>query len=98
MSMRKKAAQMKIERGPVKGSGTRLVNSFDNVNTKNEMLIRLQRLDDFLKYFLSLDSCLYDDDPELAEFEGRCFQLKSKYQNRLVFFGSCYCCKTEFCA
>ena len=79
----KKSAQIKIERGRIKGSMTRLENAFENVNTKNDVTIRLQRLDDLFKDFLKLDSCLSDEDSELAEFEDRYFELKSKFQNKL---------------
>ncbi|GFQ73800.1 uncharacterized protein TNCT_595711 [Trichonephila clavata] len=50
MSEREKAqvAQIRIARGRVKASMTRLESSFDELNTKNEISIRLSRLDDKL--------------------------------------------------
>ncbi|GFV85203.1 hypothetical protein TNCV_4172561 [Trichonephila clavipes] len=60
MSETEKAQMAKIRaaRGCVKASLTRLENTFDEINTRNEISIRLSRLDDLFKEFERLDSNL----------------------------------------
>ncbi|GFR08092.1 hypothetical protein TNCT_50221 [Trichonephila clavata] len=71
-------AQIRIARGRVKASMTRLESSFDELNTKNEISIRLSRLDGLFKEFEQLDSTLSLEESELEEFEERYFNLSGK--------------------
>ncbi|GFQ86951.1 hypothetical protein TNCT_699281 [Trichonephila clavata] len=74
-------AQIRIARGRVKASMTRLESSFDELNTKNEISIRLSRLDGLFKEFERLDSTL--EESELEEFEERYFNLSAKFNDKL---------------
>lgn len=56
------------------------------MNGKNEVFFRRQRLDELFKNSLRLDSCLSDQDCELADVKDLYFQLKSNYQNKLDSF------------
>ncbi|GFR04548.1 hypothetical protein TNCT_395201 [Trichonephila clavata] len=60
-------AQNRITRGRIKASLTRLESSFDELNTKNEIYIRLSRLDNLFKEFKRLDSTLSLKESELKE-------------------------------
>ncbi|GFR31075.1 uncharacterized protein TNCT_487561 [Trichonephila clavata] len=76
-------AQIRIARGRVKASMTRLESSFDELNTKNEISIRLSRLDGLFKEFERLDSTLSLEESELEEFEERYFNLSAKFNDKL---------------
>ncbi|GFT35495.1 hypothetical protein TNCV_624781 [Trichonephila clavipes] len=67
----------------VKASLTRLENTFDEINTRNEISIRLSRLDDLFKEFERLDSNLSLEESELQEFEDRYFYLNAKFNDKL---------------
>ncbi|GFV31229.1 hypothetical protein TNCV_4315541 [Trichonephila clavipes] len=58
-------AEIRAARGRVKASLTRLENNFDEINTRNEISIRLSRLDDLFKEFERLDSNLSLEESEL---------------------------------
>ncbi|GFQ73719.1 fatty acyl-CoA reductase wat [Trichonephila clavata] len=62
---------------------TRLESSFDELNTKNEISIRLSRLDGLFKEFERLDSTLSLEESELEEFEERYFNLSAKFNDKL---------------
>ncbi|GFX48473.1 uncharacterized protein TNCV_583731 [Trichonephila clavipes] len=76
-------AEIRAARGRVNTSLTRLENTFDAINTRNEISIRLSRLDDLLKEFERLDSTLSLEESELQEFEERYFNLKAKFNDKL---------------
>ncbi|GFR00959.1 uncharacterized protein TNCT_517331 [Trichonephila clavata] len=76
-------AQIRIARGRVKASMTRLESSFDELTTKNEISIRLSRLDGLFKEFERLDSTLSLEESELEEFEERYFNLSAKFNDKL---------------
>ncbi|GFU09351.1 uncharacterized protein NPIL_296251 [Nephila pilipes] len=78
--------QIKVARGKVKASMTRLENTVEDLILKNEILIRLQRLERLFKEFERLDSELSGEDSEIVEFEDRYFSLKLKLQNKLHAF------------
>ncbi|KAF8791491.1 hypothetical protein HNY73_006347 [Argiope bruennichi] len=78
--------QIKVARGKVKASLTRLEHSADELESKNEVVIRLQRLEELLKEFEKLDSELTIEDSEIEEFENRYFSLKLKFQNKIDVF------------
>ncbi|GFT73216.1 nucleic-acid-binding protein from transposon X-element [Trichonephila clavipes] len=67
----------------VKASLTRLENTFDEINTRNEISIRLSTLDDLLKEFERLDSTLSLEESEINEFEERYFYLNAKFNDKL---------------
>ncbi|GFW58598.1 hypothetical protein TNCV_1579301 [Trichonephila clavipes] len=67
----------------VKASLTRLENSFDEINTRNEISIRLSTLDDLLKELERLDSTLSLEESEINEFEERYFYLNAKFNDKL---------------
>ncbi|GFQ89341.1 ig-like domain-containing protein [Trichonephila clavata] len=77
-------AQIRIARGRVKASMSRLESSFDELNTKNEISIRLSRLDGLFKEFERLDSTLSLEESELEEFEERYFNLRAKCNDKLA--------------
>ncbi|XP_054709241.1 uncharacterized protein LOC129218946 [Uloborus diversus] len=79
-------AQIIASRGRIKASVTRLENTFNDINTKNEVLIRIQRLDTLFTEFEKLDVLLDDKDSEIAEFEEKYFRLKAQYQNKIESF------------
>ncbi|GFR10589.1 fatty acyl-CoA reductase wat [Trichonephila clavata] len=62
---------------------TRLESSFDELNTKNEISIRLSRLDGLFKEFERLDSTLSLEESELEKFEERYFNLSAKFNDKL---------------
>ncbi|GFT11219.1 uncharacterized protein TNCV_1143631 [Trichonephila clavipes] len=76
-------AKIRAARGRVKASLTRLENTFDEINTRNEISIRLSRLDDLFKEFERLDSNLSLEESELQEFEERYFYLNAKFNDKL---------------
>ncbi|GFW42080.1 fatty acyl-CoA reductase wat [Trichonephila clavipes] len=76
-------AEIRAARGRVKASLTRLENTFDEINTRNEISIRLSRLDDLFKEFERLDSNLSLEESELQEFEERIFYLNAKFNDKL---------------
>ncbi|GFX46821.1 DUF1758 domain-containing protein [Trichonephila clavipes] len=76
-------AEIRAARGRVKASLTRLENTFDEINTRNEISIRLSRLDDLFKEFERLDSNLSLEESELQEFEERYFYLNAKFNDKL---------------
>ncbi|KAF8777969.1 hypothetical protein HNY73_014746 [Argiope bruennichi] len=80
--------QIKVARGKVKASLTRLENSANELESKNEIVIRLQRLEELLKEFERLDSELTVEDSEIEEFENRYFSLKLKFQNKIDVFNT----------
>ncbi|GFW44296.1 hypothetical protein TNCV_1747251 [Trichonephila clavipes] len=75
----KRKESIKVARGRVKGSLTRLENGADDLNSKNEILIRLQRLEKLIVDFERLDSELRAEESEIMEFEQRYFDLKLKF-------------------
>ncbi|KAF8781374.1 hypothetical protein HNY73_011775 [Argiope bruennichi] len=79
--------QIKVARGKVKASLTRLENTPDELESKNEIVIRLQRLE-LLKEFERLDSELTVEASEIEEFENRYFSLKLKFQNKIDVFNT----------
>ncbi|GFW71382.1 DUF1758 domain-containing protein [Trichonephila clavipes] len=76
-------AEIRAARGRVKASLTRLENTFEEINTRNEISIRLSRLDDLFKEFERLDSNLSLEASELQEFEERYFYLNAKFNDKL---------------
>ncbi|GFW69124.1 fatty acyl-CoA reductase wat [Trichonephila clavipes] len=76
-------AEIRAARGRVKASLTRLENTFDEITTRNEISIRLSRLDDLFKEFERLDSNLSLEESELQEFEERYFYLNAKFNDKL---------------
>ncbi|GFY78779.1 uncharacterized protein TNIN_452861 [Trichonephila inaurata madagascariensis] len=76
-------AEIRAARGRVQPSLTRLENTFDEVNTRNEISIQLSRLDNLLKEFERLDSILSLEESELQEFEERYFNLNAKFNDKL---------------
>ncbi|GFX28870.1 DUF1758 domain-containing protein [Trichonephila clavipes] len=74
---------IKVTRGRVKGYLTRLENGANDLNLKNEILIRLQRLEEFIVDFERLDSELSAEESEIMEFEQRYFDLKLKFQDKI---------------
>ncbi|GFX52806.1 hypothetical protein TNCV_3719961 [Trichonephila clavipes] len=68
-------AEIRAARGRVKASLIRLENTFDEINTRNEISIWLSRLDDLLKELERLDSTFSLEECELQEFEERYFYL-----------------------
>ncbi|GFX42577.1 uncharacterized protein TNCV_261121 [Trichonephila clavipes] len=64
-------AEIQAARGHVKASLTRLENTFDEINTRNEISIRLSRLDDLFKEFEQLDSNLSLEESEPPRNQGR---------------------------
>ncbi|GFT16912.1 DUF1758 domain-containing protein [Trichonephila clavipes] len=76
-------AEIRAARGRVKASLTRLENTFDEINTRNEISIRLSRLDDLFKEFERLDSNLSLEESEHQEFEERYFYLNAKFNDKL---------------
>ncbi|GFU30074.1 uncharacterized protein TNCV_3262811 [Trichonephila clavipes] len=82
MSEEKKVS-IKVARGRVKGSLTRLENGADDLNLKNEILIRLKRLEELIVDFERLDSELSAEESEIMKFEQRYFDLKLKFQVKI---------------
>ncbi|GFW38149.1 uncharacterized protein TNCV_602251 [Trichonephila clavipes] len=84
MSETEKAQMTEIRaaRVRVKASLTRLENTFDEINTRNEISIRLSSLDDLLKEFERLDSTLSLEESEIHEFEERYFYLNAKFNDK----------------
>ncbi|GFT60559.1 uncharacterized protein TNCV_1966541 [Trichonephila clavipes] len=80
---RAQIAEIRAARGRVKTSLTRLENTFDEINTRNEISIRLSRLDDLFKEFEQLDSNLSLEESDLQEFEKRYFYLNAKFNDKL---------------
>ncbi|GFW14697.1 hypothetical protein TNCV_1561601 [Trichonephila clavipes] len=76
-------AEIREARGRVKASLIRQENTFDEINTRNEISIQLSRLDDFFKEFERLDSNLSVEESELQEFEERYFYLNAKFNHKL---------------
>ncbi|GFT30289.1 uncharacterized protein TNCV_3467321 [Trichonephila clavipes] len=80
-------AEIRATRGRVKASLTFtkgiFENTFDEINTRNEISIRLTRLDDLFKEFERLDSNLSLEESELQEFEERYFYLNAKFNDKL---------------
>ncbi|GFS97217.1 uncharacterized protein TNCV_715671 [Trichonephila clavipes] len=76
-------AEIRAARGRVKASLTRLENTFDEINTRNEISIWLSRLDDLFEEFERLDSNLSLEESELQEFEERYFYLNAKFNDKL---------------
>ncbi|GBM63063.1 Fatty acyl-CoA reductase wat [Araneus ventricosus] len=74
--------RLKVARGRVKASLTRLENTAD-LKLKNEILIRLQSLEDLSKEIEKLDAELSVEDSEIVEFDDRYFSLKLKLQNKI---------------
>ncbi|GFV30586.1 hypothetical protein TNCV_4222371 [Trichonephila clavipes] len=72
-------AEIRAARGQVKASLTRLENTFDEINTRNEISIRLSRLKELLKELERLDSTLSLEESELQEFEERYFNLNATF-------------------
>ncbi|GFV20943.1 DUF1758 domain-containing protein [Trichonephila clavipes] len=83
--MSEEIESIKVARGRVKGSLTRLENGADDLNLKNEILIyiRLQRLEKLIVDFERLDSELSAEESEIMEFEQRYFDLKLKFQDKI---------------
>ncbi|GFY42228.1 uncharacterized protein TNIN_476951 [Trichonephila inaurata madagascariensis] len=81
--MKRKKESIKVERGRVKGSLTRLENGADDLNLKNEILIQLQRLEELIVDFERLDSELSAEESEIIEFEQRYFNLKLNFQDKI---------------
>ncbi|GBN93866.1 hypothetical protein AVEN_91260-1 [Araneus ventricosus] len=77
------ATQLKVAWGRVKASLTRLENTTEDLKLKNEILIRLQRLEEHIKECEKLDSELSVEHSEIVEFEDRYFSLKMKLQNKV---------------
>ncbi|GFY65056.1 hypothetical protein TNIN_499841 [Trichonephila inaurata madagascariensis] len=75
--------EIRAARGRVKASLTRLENTFGKINTRNEISIRLSRLDDLLKEFERLDSTLSLKESDLQKFEERYFNLNAKFNDKL---------------
>ncbi|GBM87376.1 hypothetical protein AVEN_168629-1 [Araneus ventricosus] len=63
--------QLIVARGRVKASLTRLENTTEDLKLKNEILIRLQRLEEHIKEYEKLDSELSVEHSEIVEFEDR---------------------------
>ncbi|GFS85225.1 uncharacterized protein NPIL_98841 [Nephila pilipes] len=61
---------------------TRLENTAEDVNLKNEICIRLQRLEGLFKELEKFDSELSGESSEIMEFEDVYFPLKLKLQNK----------------
>ncbi|GBM58789.1 hypothetical protein AVEN_179338-1 [Araneus ventricosus] len=76
-------AQLKIVRGRVKSSLTRLENTAEDLMLKNEILISLQRSEELIKEYEKLDAEVSVEDSEIVEFEDRYFSLKLKLQNKI---------------
>ncbi|GFY35023.1 hypothetical protein TNCV_5043991 [Trichonephila clavipes] len=76
-------AENRAARGRVKASLTWLENTFDEINTRNEISIRLTRLDDLFTEFERLDSTLSLEESEPQEFEERYFYLNAKFNDKL---------------
>ncbi|GFR33807.1 hypothetical protein TNCT_303891 [Trichonephila clavata] len=76
-------AQNRIARGRIKASLTRLESSFDELNTRNEISVRLPRLDNLFKEFERLDLTLSSEESELEEFKESYFALNAKYKDKL---------------
>ncbi|GFU30905.1 hypothetical protein TNCV_1406261 [Trichonephila clavipes] len=76
-------AEIRAARGRVKAYLTSIENKFDEINTGNEISIRLSRLDDLLKEFKRLDSTLSLEESELQEFEERYFYMNAKFNDKL---------------
>ena len=70
-------------RGRIKDSSTRLENLVYDLKLKNDILIRMHKLDELYKEFDKLDSELEESHSEIDEFERRYFTLKAKYQDKL---------------
>ncbi|KAF8793882.1 hypothetical protein HNY73_001914 [Argiope bruennichi] len=85
---------IKVARGKVKASLTRLENTADELESKNEIVIRSQRLE-LLKEFGRLDSELTVEDSEIEEFGNRYFSLKLKFQNKIYVFNTSESTSTE---
>ncbi|GFT39879.1 uncharacterized protein TNCV_3286561 [Trichonephila clavipes] len=81
--MSEEKESIKVARGRVKGSLTRLENGADDLNLKNEILIRLQILEELIVDFERLDSELSAEESEIMEFEQRYFDLKLKFQDKI---------------
>ncbi|GFW89529.1 uncharacterized protein TNCV_1514801 [Trichonephila clavipes] len=60
-----------------------LENGADDLNLKNEILIRLQRIEELIVDFERLDSELSAEESEIMEFEQRYFDLKLKFQDKI---------------
>ncbi|GBN51506.1 hypothetical protein AVEN_246686-1, partial [Araneus ventricosus] len=75
--------RLKIARGGVKASLTRLENTAEDLMLKNEILISLQRLEELIKEYEKLDAEVSFEDTEIVEFEDRYFSLKLKLQNKI---------------
>ncbi|GFQ79245.1 fatty acyl-CoA reductase wat [Trichonephila clavata] len=82
---------IKVARGRVKASLTRLENGVDNLNLKNEILIRLQILQELIADFERLDAELRAEESEIVDFEKRYFDLKLKFKDKIdkVIDASC---------
>ncbi|GFV20708.1 uncharacterized protein TNCV_777531 [Trichonephila clavipes] len=81
--MSEEKESIKVARGRVKGSLTRLENGADDLNLKNEILIQLQRLEELIVDLERLDSELSAEESEIMEFEQRYFDLKLKFQDKI---------------
>ncbi|GBM89948.1 hypothetical protein AVEN_88668-1 [Araneus ventricosus] len=75
--------RLKIARGRVKASLTRLENTAEDLMLKNEILISLQKLEELIKEYEKLDAEVSFEDSEIVEFEDRYFSLKLKLQNKI---------------
>ncbi|GFY70940.1 uncharacterized protein TNIN_437531 [Trichonephila inaurata madagascariensis] len=78
-----KKGSIKVARGRVTGSLTRLENGADDLNLMNEILIHLQILEELFVDFEWLDSELRSEESEIIEFEKRFFDLKLKFQDKI---------------
>ncbi|GBN66357.1 hypothetical protein AVEN_232623-1 [Araneus ventricosus] len=58
--------RLKISRGRIKASLTRLENTAEDLMLKNEILIRLQRWEELIKEFEKLDAELSVEDSEIV--------------------------------
>ncbi|GFR00956.1 hypothetical protein TNCT_68951 [Trichonephila clavata] len=71
-------AQNRTARDRIKASLTRLESSFDELNTRNEISIRLSRLDNLCIELERLDSTMSLEEYDLEEFEEKYFNLNGR--------------------
>ncbi|GBM83298.1 hypothetical protein AVEN_261137-1 [Araneus ventricosus] len=66
---KERTTRLKIARGRVKASLTRLENTAEDLMLKNEILISLQRLEELVKEYEKLDAEISFEDSKIVEFE-----------------------------
>lgn len=76
-------AEFKQRRARMKAALSRLNTSLEQNLAKNEIVLRMQRLDQLYLDFDNIDTQLPEKESEIEEFEKKFFETKVKFQNKL---------------